>query len=97
MTLWDFLPNHIPLWFATPAFILAAAGFCYRGLQFFKFGFGKLPDISSDEATKAALQRFKIKYHADLDNFLEPLCGILRDKGILTNAESVLLKQTLKD
>jgi hypothetical protein len=111
MTAWDFLHNNIPLWFATPAFILAAAGFCYRGLQFFRFGFGKMPDIPPDVATKADIQRIEISYtdvaarlerletnhFVHLNNFLELLCSILQDKNILTNVESAQLKQALKD
>ncbi|GHV75228.1 hypothetical protein AGMMS49942_00490 [Spirochaetia bacterium] len=106
MTIWDFLHNHIPLWFVTPAFILAAVGFCGRGLLFFRFGFGKLPDIPLDVvtkadiqnmATKADIERIETNHFAHLNRFLDLLCGILQDKGILTGAESAQLKQTLKD
>ncbi|GHV74046.1 hypothetical protein AGMMS49940_13480 [Spirochaetia bacterium] len=61
MTIWDFLHNNIPLWFATPAFLAAAVGFCCRGLLFFKFGFGNIPDIPLDVATKADLQGMATK------------------------------------
>jgi hypothetical protein len=66
MTAWDFLHNNIPLWFATPAFILMAAGFCCRGLQFFRFGFGKLPDIPANVVTKADIKDMATK--ADIQN-----------------------------
>ncbi|GHV25369.1 hypothetical protein AGMMS4952_02940 [Spirochaetia bacterium] len=104
MTVWDFLYNHIPLWFVTPAFILVAAGFCCRGLQFFRFGFGKLPDIPTNVATKDDIRRIEVdiarietNHFAHLNKFLDLLCGILQEKNIFTPTESVLLKQTLKD
>ncbi|GHU05294.1 hypothetical protein FACS1894147_11320 [Spirochaetia bacterium] len=66
MTMWDFLHNNIPLWFATPAFLVVAVGFCCRGLMFFKFGFGNIPDIPLDVATKADLQGMATK--TDIQN-----------------------------
>jgi hypothetical protein len=92
MTVWDFLNNNIPLWFAAPAFILVAVGFCVRGVQFFKFGFGKLPDIPLDVATKKDIKRIETNHFAHLNKFLDLLCSILQDKGTLTNAECVQLK-----
>jgi hypothetical protein len=56
MTVWDLFNNNIPLWFATPAFVIIAAGFCFRGTGFFRFGFGKTPAIPSNVATKSDIK-----------------------------------------
>ena len=91
------MTNNIPLWFATPAFILVSVGFCLRGIAFFKFGFGKLPNIPLNVATKADIERIEKNHFAHLNKFLDLLCSILQDKEILTNEQSTQLKQTLKD
>jgi hypothetical protein len=96
MTVWELLNNNIPLWFATPAFILIAVGFCLRGITFFKFGFGKLPNIPLNVATKADIERIETNHFAHLNKFFDLFCSILRDKAILTNEQSTQLKQTLK-
>ncbi|GMO50302.1 MAG: hypothetical protein Ta2G_07720 [Termitinemataceae bacterium] len=63
MTMWDFLSSmrdYFPLFLGTPVVvalvIIAVIGFCKRGVVFFRYGFGELPVIPSDVATKKDIE-----------------------------------------
>jgi hypothetical protein len=107
---WDFITRiqgHLPLFLITPtviaAVIITFIGFCKRGVNFFKFGFGDTPKIPLEVASKSDINRLeadikKIETNdlTHINNFLYLLCSILLDREIITNAQSEQLKQTLK-
>ncbi|GHU48084.1 hypothetical protein FACS1894200_04500 [Spirochaetia bacterium] len=70
---WDFLAKiqeHLPLFLIAPTvflvLIITSIGFCKRGILFFKYGFGKLPELPFDIATKKDIERIETNHFAHL-------------------------------
>jgi hypothetical protein len=74
MTIWEYLSRiqqNLPLFLITPTFVTAVVlffvGFCKRGVRFFTFGFGDLPKIPLDVATKDDIGRIEARLGADIE------------------------------
>ena len=115
MTGWDILDkfiNNFPPIAATILLVVAAViflvGFSRRGLNFIKYGFGK---IALDEALGKRFDRLEDRllsmetriaaietnHFGHLKSFLSELTSILLDKGIINNADKARLDNQLRD
>jgi hypothetical protein len=115
MTGWDILDkfiNNFPPIAATVLVIAAAVvfiiGFSRRGLNFIKYGFGKM---ALDETLEKRFDRLEVRldgmeariaaietnHFGHLKNFLYELTSILLDKNIINNTDKARLDNHLND